>query len=162
MLREAFGAIRDLGRVNQIAAVLIRYGFGDLVQRIGLARTLERAGRILHWQTAEGIAQMTLPTRLRRSMEDLGPTFVKLGPVLATRVDLFPPDWIAEFGRLQNGVPAVPWARVLPQLREDLGDEPHHVFPVIDQTPLAAASLAQAHRAQLPDEIGRASCRERV
>ncbi len=151
MLREAFGAIRDLGRVNQIAAVLIRYGFGDLVQRIGLARTLERAGRILHWQTAEGIAQMTLPTRLRRSMEDLGPTFVKLGQVLATRVDLFPPDWIAEFGRLQNGVPAVPWARVLPQLREDLGDEPHHVFPVIDQTPLAAASLAQAHRAQLPD-----------
>lgn len=151
MLREAFGAIRDLGRVNQIAAVLIRYGFGDLVQRIGLARTLERAGRILHWQTVEGLAQMPLPTRLRRSMEDLGPTFVKLGQVLATRVDLFPPDWIAEFGRLQNGVPAVPWARILPQLREDLGDEPHHIFPVIDETPLAAASLAQAHRAQLPD-----------
>ncbi|MFT4101148.1 MAG: AarF/UbiB family protein [Burkholderiaceae bacterium] len=151
MLREAFGAIRDLGRVNQIAAVLIRYGFGDLVHRIGLAGALERAGRILHWQTVEGIAQMTLPMRLRRSMEDLGPTFVKLGQVLATRVDLFPPDWIAEFGRLQNGVPAVPWSRVLPQLREDLGDEPHHVFPVIDETPLAAASLAQAHRAQLPD-----------
>ncbi|MFT3799835.1 MAG: AarF/UbiB family protein [Burkholderiaceae bacterium] len=151
MLREAFGAIRDLGRVNQIAAVLIRYGFGDLVHRIGLAGALERAGRILHWQTVEGIAQMTLPMRLRRSMEDLGPTFVKLGQVLATRVDLFPPDWIAEFGRLQNGVPAVPWARILPQLREDLGDEPHRVFPVIDEIPLAAASLAQAHRAQLPD-----------
>ena len=61
---------------------------------VGLADVLERAGRLLHWNDTE-MLRMTAPVRVRRAMEDLGPTFVKLGQVLATRVDLFPPDWIA-------------------------------------------------------------------
>ena len=151
MLWETIGAIRDLGRVHQIATILIRYGFGDMVRRIGMSGALERAGRVLHWHTAEELATLTPPTRVRRAMEDLGPTFVKLGQVLATRVDLFPPEWIAEFGKLQNSVPALDYAQIRPQLCEDLGEEPESVFARIDEVPLAAASLAQAHRAWLAD-----------
>lgn len=148
---ETLGTVRDLGRLQEIAAVLIRYGFGDLVRRIGLADVLERAGRLLHWGDDTQRQPMTAPMRVRRAMQELGPTFVKLGQVLATRVDLFPPDWIAEFSELQNAVPALPYAQIHAQLQRDLGGEPAHVFAWLDETPMAAASLAQAHRARLHD-----------
>ncbi len=148
---ETLGTVRDLGRLQEIASVLIRYGFGDLVRRIGLADVLERAGRLLHWNDTQHILRMTAPVRVRRAMEDLGPTFVKLGQILATRVDLFPPDWIAEFSQLQNAVPALPYDQVRGQLEADLGGPPETVFTWLDPIPLAAASLAQAHRATLHD-----------
>jgi len=152
MLLEALGAVRDLGRVQEIAAVLIRYGFGDVVQRVGLAGLLERAGRVLHWHAAsEELLTLSPPQRVRRALEDLGPTFVKLGQILATRVDLFGPDWIAELSRLQNAVPAVAFERVAAQLEEDLGRPPHEVFRNLVETPIAAASLGQAYRAELAD-----------
>ena len=92
---ETLGTVRDLGRLQEIAAVLIRYGFGDVVRRIGLATVLERAGRLLHWnEERQEMLRMTAPVRVRSALQDLGPTFVKLGQVLATRVDLLPPDWI--------------------------------------------------------------------
>lgn len=148
---ETLGTVRDLGRLQQIASVLIGYGFGDMVRRIGLAGALERAGRLLHWQDPQAMAHMAPPERVRRALEDLGPTFVKLGQVLATRVDLLPPEWIAELGKLQNAVPALPFADVRSQLVEDLGAEPDAVFARLDETPIAAASLAQTHRAWLAD-----------
>jgi ubiquinone biosynthesis protein len=148
---ETLGTVRDLGRLQEIASVLIRYGFGDMVRRIGLAGTLERAGRLLHWHDPQAMAHMAPPERVRRALEDLGPTFVKLGQVLATRVDLLPPEWIVELGKLQNAVPPLPFARVHPQLVEDLGAEPETVFAQLDEIPIAAASLAQTHRAWLAD-----------
>jgi ubiquinone biosynthesis protein len=152
MMWETLGTVRDLGRLQDIASVLIRWGFGDVVKRMGMAGVLEKAGRLLHWQAVEeGRLRMDVPTRLRCTLQDLGPTFVKLGQVLATRVDLLPPAWIDELGKLQNAVPALPWDTVLPQLREDLGAEPEAVFARVEHKPLAAASLAQAHRAWLAD-----------
>lgn len=148
---ETLGTVRDLGRLQEIASVLVRYGFGDLVRRIGLAGTLEKAGRLLHWHDPQAMAHMALPERVRCAFEELGPTFVKLGQVLATRVDLLPPEWTAELGKLQNAVPALPFQRVRAQLVEDLGAEPEAVFARLDETPLAAASLAQTHRAWLAD-----------
>ena len=152
MMWETLGTVRDLGRLQDITSVLIRWGFGDVVKRMGMAGVLEKAGRLLHWQAVEeGRLRMDVPTRLRCTLQDLGPTFVKLGQVLATRVDLLPPAWIDELGKLQNAVPALPWDAVLPQLREDLGAEPEAVFARVEHEPLAAASLAQAHRAWLAD-----------
>ena len=151
MLWEALGAARDLGRVHDIAAVLIRYGFGDLVQRLGMARALERAGKVLHLGGQDDIARLEPAARVRRALEELGPTFVKLGQILATRADLFPPEWIAEFGKLQDAAPAVPFEAIHAQLAEDLGEAPESIFSELDPTPLAAASLAQVHRAKLAD-----------
>lgn len=149
---EALGTVRDLGRLQDIARVLIRYGFGDVVRRIGLAGMLERAGRLVHWHAVEdGLLQLDVPERVRAALQDLGPTFVKLGQVMATRVDLLPPRWIEELGELQNAVPALGYDQILPQLTEDLGADPDTVFAHIDRTAIAAASLAQAHLATLHD-----------
>jgi len=151
MLWQAMGAARDLARAHEIATVLIRYGFSDLVRRIGLGGALEKAGRALNWRRPAELAHEHTPARVRRVLEDLGPTFIKLGQVLATRVDLFPPDWIAEFGTLQDAAPAAPIEAILAQLTEDLGQSPETVFTDLQLEPLAAASLAQVHRARLAD-----------
>lgn len=148
---ETLGTIRDLGRIQEIASVLVRYGFGDVVRRIGMANALERAGRLVHWANAGEFLHMPAPQRLRCALQDLGPTFIKLGQVLATRVDLLPAEWIAELGRLQNAVPALDFERLRAQVREDLGAEPETVFARIETQALAGASLAQAHRAWLDD-----------
>lgn len=148
---QAITAARDLGRLHDIASILIRYGFGDMVRRMGLANALERTGRVLRWNEASELAQLEPHARVRRALEEMGPTFVKLGQILATRVDLFDPEWIAEFSKLQDSTPASPYPEVHRQLTEDLGAPPEEVFVAFDPQPLAAGSIAQVHRARLED-----------
>ena len=151
MLWQVLTAASDIGRLHDIASILVRYGFGDLVSRIGLTNVLERTGRALHWNNADEFAHMPPPKRVRLALEEMGPTFVKLGQILATRVDLFEVEWIAEFSKLQDSAPAAPWDDVRKQLTEDLGAPPEEVFVVFSPEPLAAASIAQVHRARLED-----------
>lgn len=151
MLLETLSSARDMGRLNTIARVLVRHGLGEVVRRMGLADALERAGHALMWEHAADLARLDPPVQVRLAMEELGPTFVKLGQILAGRADLFGPEWIAEFEKLHSRVPSVPLAELLPQLREDLGGPPETVFSRFDTEPLAAASIAQVHRAQLHD-----------
>ena len=151
MLRQTVGMMRELPRLQEIASVFIRHGLGDFVQRIGIAGVLERAGQIL---TRNPVAEQTTlepAQRMRMALEELGPTFVKLGQVMATRVDLFPPRWIAEFEKLHAEVPAVPFEELLPELERALGRSPYEVFRDIDTRAQGAASIAQVHRAKLQD-----------
>jgi ubiquinone biosynthesis protein len=151
MLIETLLAMRDLPRLHEIASVLVRHGFGDLVRRTGVVGALERAGQALHRGSREPTAALTPAQRARYALAELGPSFVKLGQLLATRVDLFPPDWIAEFERLQSNVPPVPFETLLPALEQALGRSPFEVFRELDRTPLGAASIAQVHGAILQD-----------
>ena len=150
MLWEMLNAARDLGRVHDIASVLIRYGFGGFVRSLGMGKALERAGQVLRWQQDDTI-KLDTPQRMRRVLEELGPTFIKLGQILATRVDLFPPQYIAEFEKLQDQAPPIPFEDLLPQLEDDLGGSIDDFFSYVDRQALAAASIAQVHKAALKD-----------
>ncbi|HWM41483.1 MAG TPA: AarF/UbiB family protein [Burkholderiales bacterium] len=151
MLRQTLGIMRELPRLHEIASVFIRHGLGDFVQRIGIAGVLERAGHLLRLGEANESVKLDAAQRIRMALEELGPTFVKLGQVMATRVDLFPPRWIAEFEKLHADVPAVPFESLLPQLTQALGRSPFEVFRDIDPQAHGAASIAQVHRAKLQD-----------
>jgi ubiquinone biosynthesis protein len=151
VLRQTLGFMRELPRLHQIASVLIRHGLGDFVQRIGIAGVLERAGHILRRGEAPETVALDTATRLRMALEELGPTFVKLGQVMATRVDLFPPRGISELEKLHADVPAVAFEALVPELTRALGRSPHEVFRDIDAQAYGAASIAQVHRAKLQD-----------
>ena len=151
MLWEMLNAARDLGRIQDIAAILIRYGFGGFVHALGVGNALAKAGKVLHWQRAEEYKILNTPERVRRVLEELGPTFIKLGQILATRVDLFSPQYIAEFEKLQDEAPPVPFDDLQAQLEEDLGENVDEVFLDFDRQPIAAASIAQVHKATLKD-----------
>jgi ubiquinone biosynthesis protein len=126
MLRETLSMVRDLSRLHDISSVLIRYGWGDLVRLLGVSHLLERAGRLLHWQTSNEITHLDLPVRIRLALTELGPTFVKLGQILATRVDVFPPTWIAEFEQLHSKVPPVPFEQLRPDRKSTRLNSSHN------------------------------------
>ncbi|HEX6412820.1 MAG TPA: AarF/UbiB family protein [Burkholderiales bacterium] len=151
MLRQTLGIMRELPRLHEIASVFIRHGLGDFVHRIGIASLLERAGAMLTRNSVADSVTLHPAERMRMALEELGPTFVKLGQVMATRVDLFPPRWIAEFEKLHAEVPAVPFEALLPELERALGRSPFDVFRDIDKSAHGAASIAQVHRAKLAD-----------
>ena len=168
MLRETIGIMRDLPRLQEITGVLIRHGLGDIVRRLGVVTVLEQAGQILNFRAASESVRLMPAERMRLAFEELGPTFVKLGQVLATRIDLFSADWIVEFEKLHTAVPALPIDELLPQMTEALGRSPFEVFRELEKEPFASASIAQVHRAKLQDgtpvvlKVRRPGIREKI
>ncbi len=141
---------RYLGRYQRIAEVLTRHGFGAIVAQLGLDRTLSLPRRILRREPLPA-SERTAARHVRRAMEELGPTFVKLGQILATRSDLLPPPYIVELSRLHDKVPPDPWEKIQPCIEAELGAPIEQLFRVFDPTPIASASLAQVYVALLPD-----------
>jgi len=149
MASGVFGVARELPRLREIGSVLIRHGLGDVVARAGVSTVLERAGQVLQWGQASDIAHLEPQQRARLALEQLGPTFVKLGQILSTREDLLPSTWTEEFNRLYSEVAPVPFTDLLPQIEQSLGRSPLELFAKIEREPYAAASIAQIHRATL-------------
>src|SRR5262245_1553437 len=113
----------DLNRLREIIRVFSIAGFGDLFKHMGLEAATEYTGKIMGWKHVDDIAHLDHPQRIRRVFEVLGPTFVKLGQILATRPDLFGPEWIAEFERLQTQAPAEEFKEIRHQIKEDIGGQ---------------------------------------
>ncbi|MCO4760073.1 MAG: AarF/ABC1/UbiB kinase family protein [Myxococcales bacterium] len=137
---------RNVGRLRFLIAVVIRHGFGHVLERAGLLQLLRMAPGL---RADESVANKRWEVRVRLALESLGPTFVKLGQMLATRPDIIPMSLIHELRKLQDDVPAVPFADAERLVRSELGVPLETAFAHIDPTPLAAASIAQVHRARL-------------
>ena len=141
--------LRNAGRAQHIVAVLIRHGFADAVQAIGFEKLLGRGMKLIGQDP--DLLHQPQAVRLRRALEELGPTFVKIGQILSTRPDLIPADWAKEFARLQDNVPAVPFDEIEKALNEQYPQGYASVFASIESDALAAGSMAQVHRATLAD-----------
>jgi ubiquinone biosynthesis protein len=137
--------LADLNRLRQITTTAARYGFADLLERAGLFRRFGRPQAL-----AEPLADTqreSTARRFRRLLDELGPTFVKLGQILSTRADLLPAEFIAELRLLQDAAAPIPLEQVRAQLEAAFGQPVDELFATIEPTPLAAASIAQVHRA---------------
>jgi ubiquinone biosynthesis protein len=140
-------AISDLNRLRQIAVIAGKYGFAEFVERTGLRKQVPDA-RLEH---EDSVRSMTVARRFRMMLAELGPTFVKLGQVLSTRGDLLPADFIEELSVLQDRVPPFEMDEVRKQIASAFGRPLEELFAQFEPEPLAAASMAQVHRATLRD-----------
>lgn len=140
----------EIARARQIAQVLARNGLGFVVESTGLSRFLPPWRRRGAEPDARA-AERSIPQRLRHTLEELGPTFVKLGQILSTRPDILPQEYIVELSKLLDAAPPVAWGEIRVTIESELGHPLDELFSHIDPQPIAAASIGQVHRAVLRD-----------
>jgi ubiquinone biosynthesis protein len=142
---------RHLNRYRQILTVLIKYGFGDLLELLKLDQYIEVGLQVISRKRAAKVERLTRPQRLRMAFEELGPTYIKLGQILSTRPDLVPVSFIEELSKLQDEVPSFPFSDVKKLVQSEFGTSAAELFDQLDEKPLASASIGQVHRATLND-----------
>lgn len=143
---------RNLQRLGEIVAVLGKHGFGDLVHRLGLNSYLESGLRVLRpSMSIQPQSTLDFGERLRLVCEELGSTFIKFAQVIATRPDVFPDNVIREFRKLQDRAAPFPYSDARLVIEHELGKPVESIFADFNPEPLAAASIAQVHKAALPD-----------
>ena len=142
---------RIIARLIGIQRVLVKYGLDDVIKQTHLFRPLRF---LFYLFPRRRTSSAPLGERIRLALEELGPIFVKFGQAISTRRDLLPREIADELAKLQDEVPPFPGEIAVAILNEAYGKPVDEVFERFDTEPFAAASIAQ--------EIGRASCRERV
>jgi ubiquinone biosynthesis protein len=140
---------RHLNRYRHILAVLLKHGFGGVVESLKIDQYLEVGLQLISKKRTPREEPLTRPQRLRMALEELGPTYIKLGQVLSTRPDLIPVEFTDELSKLQDSVPPFPFADAEIIIQRELGAPSSDVFDHIDIEPAASASIGQVHRARL-------------
>lgn len=152
MLRKGGGIIfkkriRHMQRYREIIVAFSRNGFGYIVKEMGLQKIVSLPERVLKGK--KEIHTKTTGERIRLFLEELGPTFVKLGQIASTRNDLIPPKIIKELEKLQDQVGPIPYTEIKEIVERELGEPVEEVFKAFNQEPIAAASIGQVHHAVL-------------
>jgi ubiquinone biosynthesis protein len=144
---------KSIGRLSEIAQVMVRHGFGYFFEAHKLSDLLpgRSAEDRLAGVAAENGASSARGQHLREVLDELGPTFVKFGQLLSTRPDVVPPDIVVELRGLQDDVRPFPFEQAERVIEEELGNTLERLFLEFDPVPVAAASIGQVHRATLPN-----------
>lgn len=154
-----------MGRTAEIARVLSKHGLDWLAHSQSPLRLLALPRR---WFENKEQRALTQPERARRALEELGPTYIKLGQAVSTRTDLVPIAYVQELSKLQDHAPPFSYQEVAEIIESELGEPVQRVFTAFEMEPAAAASIGQVHRALLPDgsrvmvKIQRPGVQERI
>jgi ubiquinone biosynthesis protein len=139
--------IRHTRRFQEIINAFLKNGFSHFLFRLGLTeRDMKKGNEDEDWSTKD----QDVGKRLRYTLQELGPTFVKLGQIASSRRDLVPAEIIHELEKLQEHVQAVPFSTIRMIVEAELGDTLDNLFDSFNEEPLAAASIGQVHVAKLP------------
>ncbi len=150
-LSAAGHAYRHFARYRQIIAVLFKYGFEDVFGRFKMDKYLEGVLQMLSTRRKEVLTRYSKFERARMALEELGPTFIKLGQALSMRPDFISIEFIEEFAKLQDAVPPFPFAEVQKIFKSEFNAEIEDFFDSFEKTPIASASIGQVHKARLKD-----------
>jgi len=140
-------AYKSVKRLKEISSVLARHGFFPLMERLHLSKLVSVPLRLMGRKITRDKEALSEPVRARLALEELGPTFIKFGQILSTRPDVVPHEFIMEFLKLQDAVKPFPFNDAVKVIEEQFGRPVNEVFSSINETPIAAASIAQVHRA---------------
>src|SRR3990172_3011741 len=140
-------AYRNIQRLRQIISILIKHGFYPVIERIHLTRLISIPQRIAGRKAIQEQEFISFATRTRLAFEDLGLTFIKFGQILSTRPDILPEEFIKEFLKLQDEVPPFPFTDVVKAIEQEFKRPVKELFKEIEEKPVAAASIAQVHKA---------------
>ena len=141
---------RVLQRVRQILNTLIKHGFGYVVERLNLQGYIPLGKRLFRIPKRE-VVPRNVAEQFKLVLEELGPTFIKFGQILSLRRDILSEEFVRELEKLQDNVPPFPVEHSRQEILSQFGKPVEKLFPSFDEKPLAAASIGQVHRAQLPD-----------
>lgn len=142
--------VRESLRLQQIYNTISSYAL-DIVMDRGMLGDFRRRMQEFVYQPDTPVEPLSMPVKVRLMLQELGPTYVKMGQIISSRAEVLPPEWATELNKLQSNVPPFPSEEVRQIITEDLGDAPERIFKEFDPNPLAAASTAQVHRAILND-----------
>ncbi|MFD2704485.1 ABC1 kinase family protein [Salibacterium lacus] len=146
---EISRGLKHANRYRKIAATLARHGFGYILQEVGLFHILSLPKRMA--SNPDDVNMHSIGQRIRRVLEELGPTFIKLGQMISTREDIFPPSIIEELQKLQDEVSPFPFEKAQQIMEHDLGHRAEDLFASFSDEPIAAASIGQVYKARLHD-----------
>jgi ubiquinone biosynthesis protein len=142
--------VSNIRRFGVITRLMVKHGLGDILDRISNRKKISTPAE----NDRPGVARTVYPSaqRIRRVLEELGPSFIKLGQLMSTRADIFPSEYIAEFKKLQDQVPPIPFEEIKAVIERELKRPISDIFVSIEEEALAAASVAQVHAAELDED----------